>query len=256
MSNKNILRGLLISTALSMSMCSHAVIIEGTFGGIVSEAQDGNDFDSSYVDIWKGNLVGKSVTGSFWYDTDLAPGNTANPNTPNEAIYFKRSNWLGITFNIDGKVFDISNDNPYSLRASYIVDVVTIDNHVLATNGDNQENFMVSDSVERGTEGGNYELREGMVAFSDSLIDVMDGIGLVQEFEWTNHNEWPFAGTGYFSFFSSINGQLSFANASMNISDIHAKVRNQVSIPEPSTVMLMAIGLLSLALRRVRASAK
>ncbi len=250
MNIKNILQILLMSTSVSISTFSYAVVIEGTFGGRVSEAQDGNDFDSSYVDIWNGNIVGKSITGSFWYDTNLAPGNTANPNTPNEAIYFSRTNWLGVSFNIDGKTFDISNDNSAALPPSYIVDVVTINNHVPASNGDSQENFMVSDSVERGLEGGNYEVREGMVAFSDGILDVLNGTGLVQEFDWNNHDEWPFAGSGYFNFTSSINGQLAFANASINISEVHAQIRNQVVVPEPSTLILMGIGLLGLIWRR------
>ena len=244
----------ILASSISIPLYSNAVIIEGTFGGTITEAQDGNDFDSSYVDIWNGDITGKSVSGSFWYDTSLAPGNTANPNTPNEAIYFKRSNWLGITFNIDGKTFDISEDNPAALPPSYIVDVVTINNHVPAANGDSQENFMVSDSVERGMEGGNYETREGMVAFSDGILDILNGTGLVQEFDWTNHNEWPFAGSGYFNFFSSVDGQLAFANASINISDIHTRVHSQVSVPEPSTVMLMGIGLLGLLWRRRQVS--
>lgn len=242
-------RNFFYASLLSASTICHAVIIEGTFNGKVTEAQDGNDSDSSYVDVWNGDIQGKTISGSFWYDTSLAPGNTANPNTPNEAIYFKRSDWLGITFNIDGKTFDVSHDNPASLPPSYVVDVVTIDNHVPAENGDSQENFMVSDSVERGVEGENFETREGMVAFSDSILSVLDGIGLEQEFDWNNHDEWPFAGTGYFSFFSQVNGQLAFANASMNLSDIHAKVRNQTVVPEPSSLILFGLGLLVLLAR-------
>ena len=243
-------RGFFMASLVTFSSICNALIIEGTFSGKVTEAQDGNDGDASFVDVWNGDITGKVVTGSFWYDTSLVPRNTANPNTPNEAIYFSRSNWVGITFNIDGKTFDISYDNPAALPESYIVDVVTLHNHTPAANGDTQEHFGLTDSVERGVEGADFEKREGFVSFVDNISDVLDGVGVGQEFDWHSRNELFSNGTGYFSFFSSVDGQLTFANAAIDISDIHAKARNQVSVPGPSSILLLAGGLLGLVLRK------
>src|SRR5690606_39066039 len=58
------------------------------------------------------------VTGSYWYDTELAPAPSVEVAG---RVYYSTSSelspeWSGITALIDGKVFDVTQDQPTGWR--------------------------------------------------------------------------------------------------------------------------------------------
>ncbi|MES2674309.1 MAG: PEP-CTERM sorting domain-containing protein [Pseudomonadota bacterium] len=226
----------------SFPMLAHAVIIEGTFTGSVTQAQSLGDDSGSL--LWSDDIVGKAIAGNFWYDTDLTPVNGSN--RENEAIYFSRNNWIGLVFNIDGKTVDISRGRHKTLEVTERVDVLTLANHVPAVNGDSNENMMIYDSTFFGDPNAEFKETSGFVSFNESIVNVLNGIGSVQEFDWFNQSDPATSfGNAYFATSSLLQGQYAYADATMDISEIHASIRD-ASVPEPSSLALLSIAMLTL----------
>lgn len=251
MKPKNLLRRLCIFLAAMAPAVTHAIVIEGNFKGVVTAAQDASDSDSdsNHRNIWNSDIVGETVSGSFWYDTIRAPGNTANPNTPNEAIYFSRSNWVGVTFHIGGETFDISYGNSANLPGMDVVDVVIMSDHTLAQNGDDSEGIGISDQTTFGDEANEYEALTGFLSFYEPVVNVLNGIGLEQQFHWIKLEDSLSMGNGFFETRSFYNGQYGYGMAEMNISEIYAKVRDVTAVPEPSTLLLFGLAFVVFSLR-------
>lgn len=251
MTLKYLLHTLCLLSLINLPVSVSAAIIEGTFSGVITEAQDGNDHDNGLRDIWSGDITGQAVTGNFWYDLSLAPANTGHPNMPNKAIYFSRSNWVGMSFNINGKVYNVSYDNPGGLPVTAIVDVVTMDDNVPISDSENRDSVGIYDETLFGDEALEYELRTGFLAFSETVADVLNGVDLKQQFDWDNRAGSSIGGTGVFEVQGFLDGQYGYGRATMDIFEIHAALRNGSAVPEPSSLILLALSFGALLFRRM-----
>jgi hypothetical protein len=232
-----ILKTLLIPISISLSIGSNAVIIEGTFGGTVTEAKDANDDDPAFVDVWDGNIVGQKITGSFWYDASKGPN-------------FTHTDWVGLTFNVDGKVFDLSKDTPYNLPVTYRTNVVYIEDNDVGMGGTvANDRFLITSSLERGELGANVEEIESALLFSTEVLNTIKGEGLQQEFDLQAGDASPFSGHAFFNIFRRMDGELTYFSANIHLSDIQVKARS-AAVPEPSTLFLLFGGLLGIVARR------
>lgn len=251
MNKKHIFRNVLSLLAISLSLSTHAVIIDGTFKGtVLSVADNGDNNDPYFVDFFSSNLVGGNFSGSFWYDTDLAP---ANMGTNGQWRFTENTNWLGVTFNIDGKILNpavvpIGFTPSSTLEIHNIADV----NGYTGVHDFNPESFGIREFVVSENNGFTSEQSTG-ISFLDSIIPSLSSSTLIQDFMWHdtdavydnwddipalalyfNHNNYP--------------GQLIDAGLAARITEITVVPRT--AVPEPSAIMLLGLGVITLIARK------
>ncbi|MES2674471.1 MAG: PEP-CTERM sorting domain-containing protein [Pseudomonadota bacterium] len=215
------------------STCVNAVIIDGNFSARVY-------YDGSDEGIWSKNLRDSEVTGTFWYDTALAPA--PDPRNPNYTSYLSDTNsWVNIIYFIDGKTIDISKSVGSKSESTESVNI----------NADTDE-FEVYDKITLGDPLGDYELTIGSLwAYKTADIihdaDIIQDNGLEQNFSWASDDS--YIGTALFVRNGVKNGQAYVSELEMALTDISVMPR-EVSVPEPSTFLLLVIGLGVLVFRR------
>lgn len=241
-------RKLLSALLLTTSFSAHAVIIDGTFSGVVTESMDISNTNKL---IWGESIVGQAFSGSFSYDISLAPGD--NWSAVNDAIYTSRTNWVEMIFNIGGRTFNITHDHPPELPLTEVADLVQIADHAIPINRDDYQHYSVYDkSIAGDYDYGDYELKTGLVGISDPINSSLDGLGLEQEISWVADGTSSLTGTAFFNIETILNGQNNFATANMDLTQIHIAARNTSSVPEPSSIALLTFALVGFAARRCR----
>lgn len=235
--------GLLIS---SISLNSQAVIVEGKFSGSVLYSLEGEP-EFGYTSIWDGDIVGTSASGSFWYDTDKAPENNSTFENTAQHIGFT-NDWMHITFNIDGKTFDIS-DNPGKTGDMEDHEQLWMYNHEQAVNGSNIEMYYLSDRTNYGSFDGYYHSKGGIVEFYSYDYPVLNGTDIVQEFSWTDNGDPNYFGQATFGIGGVLENEKTSASVSMTLSSFSVGIKKTAEVPEPSALLLFAIGLLGLGWR-------
>jgi hypothetical protein len=243
------IRNLFIISAAFISSASEAIIVQGTFGGTVINAGDDSSEYPSYTNFWNEDPINKSMSGRFQYDTDLAP--PMRLSSENIASYFNdnpaQPDWLTLEFFIDGRWLNVASnhsDGFETIEATQIVGIIDIDDPTLWAHGNY---FDLLDLQVRENAAGKIESTYMHIGIMDPLLDIIHGLDLTQEFSWTKggHADW---GTGTYQVVGEKNGQPYSAWAVIDISTLTiAPV--YTSIPEPSSFYLIAIGLLSFAIR-------
>jgi hypothetical protein len=209
------------------SACVNAVIIEGNFRAQVY-------YDGSDEGIWSKDLLGSEVTGTFWYDTALAPA--PDPRNPYYTSYLSDTNsWINILYFIDGKTIDISSSVGGNSESTESVNI----------NADTDE-FQIYDKVTLGDPLGDYELTIGSL-WAYKTADIIQDNGLEQNFSWASDDS--YIGTALFVRNGVSNGQTYVSELEMALTDITVMTR-EVAVPEPSPLLLLVIGLGLLVLRR------
>lgn len=246
-------RTLLLTVSCSALPVS-AVIVEGTFKGTIYDAwdyHDGSPTNPYPVDFWSGDLTGKSLSGSFWYDTDLMPSNSGTTGTIRTS---ETNNWMNITFSIDGKTLDVSKI-PDNLPTRYAYEILAVDEEgYMGAREPNTSQFDMVDFALSGDDTVRH-WQHGGLAFLEGILP-LDGSNVIQEFSWKDDGtEYPdpldYPGLAYYYTSSYSNDWEIIAEARARITEFTIGVK-AASVPEPSSLLLIMMGIAGVALRSLR----
>lgn len=236
---------------LMASIHTQAMIIDGTFTGKVTHVTDLGASDTEYTQYWQDDVVNTAISGSFWYNTDLAPGNSSA--TPNQAVHTSAgdflSPWLGINISIGGKVVDISNSIPAGLDIVKPEKTVVFEDYQRPVNRDDSDYFAIADVSNASNSAGDYDYKWVTLTVREPILNMVNGTSLEQEFRWVNINDRDFISLGYFNVKGLAGTEKFDAYASLKLSSLSLSIRNEATVPEPSPIMLLVVGLFALGLR-------
>lgn len=242
------IRNVLVLFLSCISVCSEAVIIQGTFGGVVINAGDDSYEDPAYVNYWNENPTEKKISGRFQYDTDLAPEvNVGWRKT--DASYFSRDvsqpRWLTLEYFIDGRWVKSSLNHTEGFALVETSKGVNLaDTHQPFERP--VDSFSLIDLHVTQNNEGIRESTHSSLGIVEPNTDIINGLGLTQDFSWNRayRAEW---GSGMYEVTGEKNGRSYRAWAIMDITEL--TVSPQHSVPEPTSFYLLAIALCGLLLR-------
>lgn len=247
----NIIFKSLLLTLTLISTHSQAVIIEGNFTGTVRSFENGTE-DGTFTGYWDNVSIGSVVSGSFWYDTDKAPANTSTADYYAEYRSYT-DEWMSSNFTVDGKTYFISDHVPlnrYVMESEgfNLFDLETTTDYPYAA----RDIFYLWDNISSGGNDGSYKAVGLMVEISREDKTLLDGLGIVQEFDWYDLDDPTTYAQAYISLGDSTTSEMRNSNAWVDISEIHVKIKNATPVPEPSTLLLfISIGLATIIRRRL-----
>lgn len=252
MRNKPIFRNFLSCLVVGLSLNANAVIIDGTFKGTVLGVGDNGDNNNPYYqNFFSDNLVGENFSGSFWYDTDLAP---ANMGTNGQWRFTENTNWIGITFNIDGKTLN-PNDIPAGFTQSDVWEMHNIADYNGYTGIRDfvPEYFGIRKDV-AATNGSYSSYQFGGISFIDNIIPYINANSLIQDFTWHDdgktYENWDnIPGLALYNYTDDSPDNLIYASFAGRLSEITVSPRS-AEVPEPSAIILLGLGLVTLSLRQ------
>lgn len=245
------MKNVLLCLPFAVPLSAQAIIIDGTFKGkVLSVSDNGDNNNPYYVDFFSSNLEGTDFSGSFWYDTDLAP---ANMGTTGQWRYSENTDWFGVTFFVDGKTLNPEDIPDGSTQASTL-ELHTISDPMGYTGirDFTTEHFGLREFVAATKEGYISEQSAG-ISFLDSIIPSLDGNSLLQDFTWYDTGEtyenWDdIPGLALYFNYNSDPDQLINAGLAARLSEITVKPR-QLNAPEPSSLVLWLLCGIGLILR-------
>lgn len=234
-----------------ISIHSQAVIIEGNFIGSVRSVENGTE-DGIFAGYWDNVSVGSAVSGSFWYDTSKAPPDTSIGDHYS-AYHSYSDEWMGSNFTVDGKTYYISDHVPLDRYLTEseglnLFDLETTTVHPYPA----REIFYLYDNISSGGYDGGYKSIGLVVDVSKEDKTLLDGLGIVQEFDWYDIGDPTSYARARISLGDSTKSEMRVSSALINISEIHVKIKNTVPVPEPSALLLfISIGLTVMIRRRL-----
>jgi hypothetical protein len=257
MNKKYFFRNFLCLFIVSLSLSTQAVIIDGTFKGTVMEVSDNGDNDNPYFqDFFSSNLIGQSFTGSFWYDTDLAP---VNQGTTGQWRTTENTNWLGITFNVDGKALNPAvAPSGYTQTSTWETQNIGEINWGTGIHDFTQEFFGVREDG-LATDGTYTSSQMAGITFLDAIIPSLSGNSLLQDFTWHDdgayYENWDdIPGLALYFNDTKYSGESIGVGLAARLSEITVSPRIQAEVPEPSAIMLLGFGLIALIIRQRKIS--
>lgn len=243
-----VFKSLLLALSL-ISIHSQAVIIEGHFTGNIRSFENGTE-DGKFTGYWDNVFVGSVVSGSFWYDTDKAPANTSVADDYAEYRSYT-DEWMGSNFTVDGKTYFISDHVPldrYTIESEgfNLFDLETTPDYPYPA----REIFYLWDNISSGGHDGGYKGIGLAVEVSREDKTLLDGLGIVQTFDWYNLGDPTTYAQAYISLGDSTANEMRTSNAWIDISEIHVRIKNAVPVPEPSALLLFIFVGLATMIRR------
>lgn len=243
------LRLIFSAMLLAVTMHAHAVIIEGNFNGVVRTFTNGVE-DINVAGYWNNVAEGSPVSGSFWYDTDKAPQNSSDFTT--SSMYQSYTDeWMKSEFTIDGTSYPISNFIPldgYTIKS----EGVWLFNFEPAVDNSTRERFYLFDNISSGGSAGGYKAIGLMVEISSELQPLLNGLGVLQTFDWFDLGDPTSYGQAYVQIGAITDNERRDATAWVDISEFHLRIKNIANVPEPSSLLLFGVAVLALATRRKR----
>lgn len=248
---KNLSVGIILAVS-TFSMGANAVVIQGSFTGNVIDTTDCSSATSQpCTPLWNGSPQGTVASGSFSYDTALAPHDLS----PSQDLgyYFSYTNtWLTMTLNIGGTTFDISDSAIPSKEPPGDVESVLISDNLAAIPvGFERQSFFMTDKTTATQENGDYIAKSLNVALETFDLPIIQGDSLIQEYKWVDNGN-LLQGSGSFDFKSASEGQIQDATAYIRFTDFSMKIKNETSVPEPSSISLVLFALLPLVMKKKR----
>jgi hypothetical protein len=236
------------SALLLGSLSAQAGLVTGTFSGVILASED-SDSGKNSVDVWNGNITGQAFTGKVWWSTDLPSDGFG---TAKRGSYGSNSNgWLGLEYTIDGKTFNVSNNDYPGMKENNagldfpVAESVVIENPSDATTVDEFIHMADSSYYERAN--GDYMSKTSNLGLVNLQVG-LEGVGLEQNFSYIAPAEQNYS-YAYLFLDGQAKGKSINAMAYMQINEFHLSTTTS-SVPEPSPLVLMGIGLLGLGLRR------
>lgn len=242
MKNVNLTSSLALAVALSAPN-AFAVIIEGSFKGTVRDFVNGTD-GTGYSGYWDNVSKGNAVSGSFWYDIAKAPEQHRS-DFPTESQYASYTDsWMGSSFNIDGKSYNISA-LPILDRYAFPEESIRIVNHQPDVDGSTLELFSMHDVSNTDTVEGAFIFRwiQLSIDIYSQEKPLLNGLGIEQEFDWYDIGDPASYGEAYFALFDT--GERKDSAAWIDINEFHLKVREKTTVTESSSLVLLLLGVLA-----------
>lgn len=250
--NRKFLSGFLL--CIFSSGQANAIIIEGEFGGIITEVTDRGKYDSDYTTFWRNVKIGDAVHGTYWYDSELAPAPTEfwdgkqlqyrnyGPNIPA---------WSGMTATVDGRIFDITQDQPESEWWNHYQS----DRGVLITNEADTgyaiaDAFGMTNSILWMSEAFGFSSTTLLFSIWQEQVELFNSTNLGQEFNWLDENADPLYNGGIIGKSGYSNNGYYDAEVRFTATYATARVRNVTQVNEPGIWLLMMIGISSILVRR------
>ncbi len=225
---------------------AHAIIIEGSFSGAVRSFSNGVE-EIEVTGYWDNVTEGSAVSGSFWYDTDKAPGNTSDFSTSGWYQSYT-DEWMTSNFSIDGKTYNISG---LSLLDRYNIksEGVWLFNFEPAIDDSTRERFYLFDNISTGDFLGGYKAIGLMVEVSSEIKPLLNGLGVIQEFDWYDIGDPTTYAQAYIDVGAITNDERKASNAWVDISEFHLRIKNTTNVPEPSSLFLLCFGFVALTVK-------
>lgn len=248
MKKSNKVIGCILALTFSFSPSAFALIMEGTFSGILGQFINENMSVTPDAKFWHENENEyQPFTGTFWYDTDLSgPADNDYP-TLDLAIYSQERDWVHTTLiDAKGESLEITSRGELPSFSKHPKDSIFVQRF------DNGSTFYDSLSLSYGDfspppqHGVSGPFRSGGLRVA-SDTPILDGRGLVQNFELSSElNGNKPIGSVHFETRGVIDGVNYRGDfwAQLNKFEIHA--RDSVSVPEPSSLLLFLIPLVFL----------
>lgn len=243
---------LLLFTLVSLfASQSHALIIEGRFTGLVRGAVECANLRADQLgectSLWDKNPEGSIASGSFWYDTDLAPPDTSPMDT--YGLYFTYTNaWVNMFLDIGEKHFDISDSSTVN-DEMWDVEHISIVDSFREPDGFELQSITVSDKTSSGSSTGNFITKSLTLNLATWEKPIISGTSLIQGYIW-HENGNQLQGVVYFDYESFINGNRKYVSASIKLTDFSMNLRRE-SVPEPAPLALFVLAVLGVICRRV-----
>ncbi|HTF97065.1 MAG TPA: PEP-CTERM sorting domain-containing protein [Cellvibrio sp.] len=232
-----------------MSAQAHAVLIEGYFTGSVRSFENGTA-DGLFAGYWENVSVGSVVSGSFWYDTSKSPADTATDSHYTQ-YHSYTDEWMGSNFTIDGKTYFISDHVPLD---RYVIETEGINLFDLETTNSypypSRELFYLYDNISSGGHNGGYKAIGLMVEVSKEDKTLLDGLGIIQEFDWYDVDDPTSYAHAYIDIGVTTADEMRVSNAWVDISELHVRIKNSTRVPEPPALLLFSFAVLGLLAKR------
>lgn len=234
--------GLALLVAIVFSNTAKAVIIEGTFYGRMWEWQSTNMENHSDADFFSHENAFRGFTGEFWYDTALASAPVLSKEYFGEsATYAGPHNWMHTSVTgHNGAVLDLTSSGSTPTLTSSQREEISVSKY------DNMD--LITLSYNDGELYGNTEpYRVGFIEFA-SESPFLNDLGLVQEHTTNNRDNYVM---GYIEFRTEgkQNGVEYFGWMVAQVDNFSIRIREPVTVAEPSSLMLFLGSLLFLLWR-------
>lgn len=235
-----------------MATNTYALILEGSFRGTVRTFTNGAE-DINLTGYWDNVTQGSEASGSFWFDTDKAPQNTSEFTTSGWYQTYT-DEWMGSSFHIDGKTYNVS-DLPLMDNYGILSEGVWLHNFEQEIDNSTREMFYLFDNISTGDNRGHRSIGL-MVEIASEEKSLLDGLGIIQQFDWYNLGDATSYGQAHISLGAVTTDERRTSDAWIDISEFHLRVKNPVDLPEPDTLLLLLMGALALAIKYNRYSNK
>ena len=244
--------GAILALTFSFSKSASALIVEGTFSGTTGQflgenmnlspdaaffrGQEGEQefgFENSY----------QPFTGTFWYDTDLV-GPGISPWSPRVTMYISDADWLHVNVvGANGASIDITSRGSapnFSEKPNDSIYIVKeLEGYV------RPQEYISMFYADYGPwpyrETGPH--RDGTLSIS-STTAFLDGVSLIQDIEFSpEENPNNIGGGVRLSTKGVVDGIIYEGEFSGSITRFEMHVRDAVSVPEPSSLLLLLLPL-------------
>lgn len=245
---KNLVK--ILSCALSLlsaslfSASAAAVIIEGSYRGVIEELHNGpsNPF---ITPVWDNVALGDEVLGSFWYDTDKAPQTSPSNNDLYISTY--SDVWIGSSFTVGGKTYSSLDYASYNGNLSNERIFLTSLNP--ATHGSSWEFFSLADLMGEGDYSADFTAMLFSIQIASQELPLLSGLSLVQNFDWYDVGDPTSDALAGIFIGSSLNGKTTSSSAEIDVREFHIGIKKPAVVAEPSPFVLFCLGVVLLALK-------
>ncbi len=185
---------------------------------------------------------GTKVFGTFSYDTEKAPAFTQRAN--GGTFSSGAANWINSSFSVNEKTYQLSNADPAIGSASEFMGFTSLDPDV---SGTSMESFRVGDFFV------NYKnpdltsfMNFSIFSYEAPLITSFD---IVQELDWYDLGDPMSSGLASLNLSTIVDGGVMGARALIDVKEFHIGIKKSVDVPEPAPMILLAMGVVVIAVR-------